>query len=61
MTERVVAIWTYAPGKKDTGRGTNANLAPWADLTPAIQEYDRVFVHLMSRLFAVDDRKICRR
>jgi hypothetical protein len=60
MTERVVANWTYAPGKKDASRRTNANLVPWADLTPTIQEYDRVFVRLMPRLFAADDKKICR-
>jgi len=61
MAERTVANWTYAPGKKDAGRRTNANLVPWAELTPEIQKYDREFVRLIPRLLAAVGQKLCRR
>jgi hypothetical protein len=60
-TERKVANWTHAPGKKDKLRRTSPYLLPWTELPKDIQDYDRDFIRLMPRLLAAAGKKICRR
>ncbi len=59
VAERILAGWTFAPGRKDVSRKTSPYLVPWADLPPDIQQYDRDFVLLIPALLASDGRKVC--
>ena len=58
--ERILAGWTYAPGRKDIARKTSPYIVEWDKLSPEVQQYDRDFVTLIPTLLDGDAQKICR-
>ncbi len=52
VTDRRRNGWTFAPGDRDVERKTSPHLAPWADLTEEIREYDRVAVREIPQFLA---------
>jgi hypothetical protein len=58
--ERILAGWTYAPGRKDIARKTSPYIVEWDKLSPEVQQYDRDFVTLIPALLDGDAQKICR-
>jgi len=60
MAERILAGWTYAPGRKDIARKTSPYIVEWDKLSPEVQQYDRDFVALIPTLLDGDGKKICR-
>jgi len=60
VAERLLAGWTYAPGKKDPSKRTNPNVVPWAELGAETKRYDYAAVENIPNLLAVRGQEIRR-
>ncbi len=60
IAERLLAGWTYAPGKRDFVNRTSPYIVPWEDLPEDVRDFDRQAVRKIPQLLAELGEKVYR-